>query len=323
MNLNSLRDVLKNSTRFAWRRLEARVGRLRDVRAQRQVLRTLPSIEESIARVQGRWEFETPPSSSKPIFILSAGWRSGSTMLQRLVLTSGEVLIWGEPYDHCDFTRHLADPLKAFTDDWPPESFIATTAKLKSDEALSGKWVASLYPDPAHLLRAQRSFFETLYAEPAAAIGYSRWGFKEVRLSLDYAIYLKWLFPDARFLFLVRNPYNAYRSYRIFRNWYDRWPNERVLSPAHFGRVWRSLADGFVSGHEKVGGLLIQYEDLIEGRFPIDRIADYLELDLSDDALGKRVSGRGRVQLEEVPAFEQRHLARQVEPLASRLGYSR
>ena len=243
-------------------------------------------------------------------------------MLQRLVLSSDEVLIWGEPYDHCDFTRRLADPLKAFTDDWPPESFIAATAKLESGEALSAQWVASLYPSPPQLLSAQRAFFETLYAEPAAAAGYSRWGFKEVRLSLDYAIYLKWLFPDARFLFLVRNPYDAYRSYRIFRNWYDRWPKDRVLTPAHFGRVWRSLADGFVSDHEKVGGLLIKYEDLVGGQLPIKKIADYLELDLSDDALGKRVSGRGKVQLREVPSFERRHLAREVEPLASRLGYS-
>lgn len=271
--------------------------------------------------MERRWDLGPQPSGSRPIFILSAGWRSGSTMLQRLVLSSGQALIWGEPYDHCDFVRRSADPLLAFTDDWPPDSFIGADSKLESGEALSGKWVASLYPNPLHLLKAQRSFFETLYADPAAEAGYSRWGFKEVRLTLDYAIFLKWLFPDAQFLFLHRNPYDAYRSYRIFRNWYDRWPAERVLTPAHFGKVWRTLADSFVNGHEKVGGLLIKYESLIGDEYPVGRIADYLGMELSDDALGKRVSGRGSVQLRTVPAFELRHLADQVEPLASQLGY--
>ena len=35
-------------------------------------------------------------SDCKPVFVFSSSWRSGSTMLQRYITASGEVLIWGE-----------------------------------------------------------------------------------------------------------------------------------------------------------------------------------------------------------------------------------
>ena len=34
--------------------------------------------------------------SYSPIFIFTTGWRTGSTLLQRLITSSGETLIWGE-----------------------------------------------------------------------------------------------------------------------------------------------------------------------------------------------------------------------------------
>lgn len=35
----------------------------------------------------------------KPVFIFSSSWRSGSTLLQRYITASGEVLVWGETVD--------------------------------------------------------------------------------------------------------------------------------------------------------------------------------------------------------------------------------
>ena len=40
-----------------------------------------------------------------PVFILSAGWGAGSTLLQRLIMSSGEVLVWGEPFDQAAIDR--------------------------------------------------------------------------------------------------------------------------------------------------------------------------------------------------------------------------
>lgn len=52
-----------------------------------------------------------------PVFVLSAGWRSGSTLLQRMLMP--ECFIWGEPYGHACLLQSLADPLRCMTNDWP------------------------------------------------------------------------------------------------------------------------------------------------------------------------------------------------------------
>jgi ABC-type uncharacterized transport system YnjBCD ATPase subunit len=35
-----------------------------------------------------------------PIFLLATGWRAGSTLLQRMLVTDPRVILWGEPF--CD-----------------------------------------------------------------------------------------------------------------------------------------------------------------------------------------------------------------------------
>ncbi len=49
-----------------------------------------------------------------PIFIFSSGWRAGSTYLQRLVMSSGKVLIWGEPFDKSDLIQSLSTSMIPF-----------------------------------------------------------------------------------------------------------------------------------------------------------------------------------------------------------------
>ncbi len=39
----------------------------------------------------------TDRDAVQPIFVLTSGWRSGSTLLQRIVVTDPKLLIWGEP----------------------------------------------------------------------------------------------------------------------------------------------------------------------------------------------------------------------------------
>ncbi len=53
------------------------------------------SIESGIRAIRRRWPEITNDCDEHPVFILSAGWRSGSTMLQRMLMR--ECFIWGEP----------------------------------------------------------------------------------------------------------------------------------------------------------------------------------------------------------------------------------
>lgn len=318
---------LRDAARDAVRRLikipvEARTGAIKLRVAHRKALRAVPPVGESIRRIRARYGEGAAASDSRPVFVLSAGWRSGSTLLQRLVMSGGKVLVWGEPYDRCCYIQRLADTLRALGGEWPRDAFFLESREKDETIDPASEWIANLYPAVSDLGAAHRAFLDRLFANPATSRGYERWGLKEVRLSAEHAAYLRWLYPDARFLFLVRNPLAAYRSYRIFRAWYDRWPEIPVLTPEAFGRHWARIAGSFVEARPSLDARLIRFEDLVGGGVDLDELSSYLDLDLAAQVLERKVTGRGGAELAEVPGVERRLLRRAVEPVASDLGYA-
>ncbi|MDX1393813.1 MAG: sulfotransferase [Gemmatimonadota bacterium] len=255
------------------------------------------------------------------MFLLTASWRSGSTLLQRLIMSDPAVMLWGEPFAHCGYIERLAGSMSAFTAAWPPDFFFL--GHRPEDENLEESWIANLYPEPFAVLAAHRAFFETLFARPAQAAGYRRWGFKEVRVDIDQAAYLRWLFPDARIVLVVRNPYAAWRSYRLWRNWYQRWPDDPVLTPKRFGEVWSRLAEGFATRFEEVGGAFFRYEEFTgDGRdAALQRLAGHVSVEIDAGVLEHRVRGPFHQKLEPIPAPERLRLHRAVRRVAEDLGY--
>lgn len=278
------------------------------------------TIEAALEVVRRRWPHVGSRDTSAPIFIFSAGWRSGSTFLQRLLMSNPEILIWGEPYRYADVVGAMAEQVKAFTASWPKDSYFIDrhtgTGELKDE------WVANLYPAMTDFLESHLAFFERLFVAPAAARGRRHWGFKEVALTVDHACYLRWLYPNAKFIFLYRNPYKAYQSYRRWRSWYRSWPEQPVFTAHTFGSFWRELTADFTANSGKVGGLLIKYEDL-RSHDTWRRLEEHLAMTLADPASLSRVDGSGGPGASSyVPRLERYLLRRQVEPLGSSLGYS-
>lgn len=215
---------------------------------------------------RSRFELPELDRSSAPAFILSAGWRSGSTLLQRMLTTEGR-LMWGEPYAFSAILRNVAAAWAPFDASWPVDRNLVSNVDVSS--GLASTWIANFYPDPSDLLRAQRTYLDALCADPAVRVGAASWGVKGVRLGAGVAYVLQHLYPGARFVFLVRNPYDAYRSYltKITRGgnpdgWYHRWPDDRVSGPSRFGEVWRGLAESMQRHARRVRGEIVRYEDL-------------------------------------------------------------
>jgi len=217
---------------------------------------SIPSLEEAINSINNRWSITLQDDKEQPIFIFSAGWRSGSTLLQRIVNSDSDTLIWGEPFAESNFIQKLANSIQVFREKEPAEYYFLKS--LKNKDSLAGRWTANLYPNINYLFQSHRNFFLTLYAQSAREYGFTRWGFKEVRLTLDHAVYLKWLFPNAKFLFLYRDPYKCYQSCYTWRNLYWTWPNEPVIGPEEFGRHWLEQVIQFTRDFEKVNGYLIR-----------------------------------------------------------------
>jgi hypothetical protein len=304
-------------------RLRAR--RLRDwLRRQPAAARAQPAsaqpIAEAIERIERRWKLPPAPRDERPVFILASNWRCGSTLLQRLVVSSGRALIWGEPWAHGDLVRRLAGSLVSVNERHPADGCFIEGRPALASGPLHEDWIANLCPEPAALVAAHRRFFLELLAEPARRRGYGVWGFKEVRLGADDASYLRWLFPAAALLFLVRNPYDAWRSYRKVRvSWFDRWPDEPVRTPAEFGSRWRERTRSFLEQHARLGATCVRYEELCSGRLTAD-LAARLDLPLRADTLELRLRGSFPAP-EPLPDAELRLLRDSVEPLAGELGY--
>ena len=268
--------------------------------------------------------------SGRPVFVLSAGWRTGSTLLQRLLMSSG-MLVWGEPYDNCAAIRSLAQMFAPFDAEWPADAWIVRSR----DDVATDRWVANRYPDPSDFVAAHRAFLDRLFAEPAARAGFPRWGIKTVRLGGEHAAYLKALYPDARVVFLVRNPYDAFLSYRLLHDvrtssywWYYRWPDKPVSTARQFGLVWHDLVRSFHELAPQLGALIISFEALAAGTaFEVleDFVDAALERSILDTRLGSSMAQRQAPTAAQsrLTTEEQWDLRDSVDPLARELGYLR
>ena len=227
--------------------------------------------------------------NQNPVFVLSAGWGAGSTLVQRLIISSGEALIWGEPLDETASVHRLAETIAPIREGWPPK---AQYAEDYAADSLSGAWIANLIPSLPLFFSSHRSFLINWLTHENVDAGYRRWGLKEVRLTIDHARYLKWLFPNARFVFVYRDLYSCYLSCRN-KPWTSVWPNYSATQIVAFAHHWKHLLKGFIDHHKDVDGLLIKYEDLISGTFSTDLLQEHLDLEIIDKSiLDKKVGGR-------------------------------
>lgn len=287
-------------------------------------LREAHDLTTAIRNIHNRWP-EPPPLTATeevPVFIFSAGWRSGSTLMQRLVMSSGEIAVWGEPLGDAAFIARLGHSLSAITEAWPPESFFDTGNGL---DGLEDQWIANLTPRMQFLKSAHVALFEQWLAHSAqVTFGATRWGLKEVRLTIDHARYLKWLFPQSRFIFVYRNPFNAFRSWKGNR-WHSTWPGYYHNSAIAYGRHWRLLMDGFLEGHSEVDGILVKFEDLVSGAIDVDRIARHIQVcELNGDVLKRKVGtpkGTIATKKNEISWFDRVSISATCGPLLEKLGY--
>ncbi|MBS9384826.1 MAG: sulfotransferase [Dolichospermum sp. BR01] len=254
--------------------------------------------------------------TEKPIFVFSAGMRSGSTWIQRLMMSSPETLIWGEPYAGSSIIQNMAKQIEQFSLEFPRKDCIYN----QEIEDISNQWVANLYPDLKFFQQAHRLFFINLFAIPARQKGAKRWGLKEVRLTGDHAVYLQWLFPESKFIFLVRNPYHAYQSYKVFTYF-----SEQQMTTENFGYIWKNLSESYVMYHEKINAEFLKYEDVVKGNFDLQELGSYLEIDLIDPNQLTRISNKHYLpQIDEntkITTSEINILKNIVNPLAEKLGY--
>jgi Sulfotransferase family len=250
-----------------------------------------------LAHLDGLMGSDVTVPADDPVIVLASGWRTGSTLAGRLITSSGDILMWGEPYHLSEVVPSITTALShTGTDSLRPAAIVSSDGY--DLDRLEHQWIATLFPEPADLVEAYRDLLRRLLAKPAAERGFAGWGFKEVRLDATDAIALRYLFPRARMVLLVRDPHDAWASYRATgRRWQVRRDDLPVAGPWRYGRLWRRLAQSFLDEADALGAMLLRMEDLADPAV-VDRLEAYLgvrfDRSVLDIRVGSTAIGRSR-----------------------------
>jgi hypothetical protein len=211
--------------------------------------------------------------SDRPVFLLSSGHRCGSTLLQRLLNSCPDVLIWGEQNGYLNgFLREYEALL-----DW--ESRFSNNRKIFLLEGYDN-FVPNMVPEDHELRTAASAHIAALFCVPAMRLGRAIWGFKEVRYGAKVALFLQRCFPKARFIHLTRNIVECFISLKHWEDSSDPWNRkwtEKSLED------WVRINGSFLNFGDKIEKLLtVKYEDVVsDPKGFIAVLSDFLNTSLN------------------------------------------
>jgi len=249
------------------------------------------------------------PLTRQPVFVLGHA-RSGTTLVQRVLNSYDDVLIWGE---HAGVLRDVA---RAWHRAVTSEQFFRDArplAEVLRDSDPTASWQAWMtWVDPASWTALVRRFVEGLFL-PQGLPGKRVWGFKEVRYRGEptdptFAL-LRHLHPDALWVFVVRHPLEVMASQR-------RTPfGPRTLAELRESvAVWCARYEAYQALAEQpdVRSVWIRYDDLVGARNDLQALVRRLGRTLgpAQQRVLDAESGRGSSFRENAPAERWRMLPR-------------
>jgi hypothetical protein len=215
---------------------------------------------------------------------LASVGRSGSTLLQRLLNSHPDLVLFGEHEGFIHGIRSAYERLVAprtvalfETGRRQLAAILEAEPVTDSPGGWSIEWTNALRP--ADVAPAFARFIKDLvYPPDARSPSHRYWGFKEIRYGVEELRFLATILPDARFLVLARDPLAVYRS-QCRLGWGRELGAEKAADEFH--RAFSALADAWDALREPsgVGGhtRLVCYERLVADPLAhLDLIASWL-----------------------------------------------
>ncbi len=216
-----------------------------------------------------------------PIFLLGTG-RCGSTLLQKILNSVDNVMIYGE---HGGFLRQIAEAYFLNLEDKKIEKYIMSQNVAGEDPTLvfdrlkdPQLWSAWMnWYNRETVKKNFRDFTESFF-NPIALERKVHWGFKEIRYGLNDRVLemLADLYPKGRFIFMVRNPVDVVASKMSARM------SDGLETDV---QSWVEQNSYFVDFYRrnKERSKIVRYEDLIGSNSPqLKQLFDWLGFSLTD-----------------------------------------
>ncbi|QEX17026.1 hypothetical protein FRZ44_23220 [Hypericibacter terrae] len=264
-----------------------------------------------------------------PIFVIGPTTRCGTSLLQRLLNSTGKAVIYGENFA---LLQTFPDIIRNYQREADAKRKVIAMARdllVKEKEDFEA---SSLFPDFDNYLRALIGSFRLLmrsYRDDAAALGFERWGIKhQIRNQTSFAL-LPRLLPDARYVMIYRDLLPVARSAKA------RWPGD-FRGPQDWRRFARNWADNIRTMQRLSGDafLLFKYETFTADPEPhLQRLERFVEIEGIDRAvMARRINDQPRFAPDgtaitdyrppqEVSAEETSLMMGECEPFYRELGY--
>lgn len=217
----------------------------------------------------------------RPIIILSTG-RAGSTLLQKLLNTHHEMVIWGE---HAGILNQLMNMSKVVsTIEWIPEKEPKGNWLLQKNRPLNEKrwtaWDGSFSKDSFH--NHIKKFLDDLFNKEVPEN--IRWGFKEIRYcNIEVMDFISKIYPHAQFILLLRNPIDSCVSFTTANS------SKELKMPSDFSSKLSKIANNQIKPtfqffkeaieYYPENNQVVLYEQLVNNPHDVlDEIARFLNL---------------------------------------------
>jgi hypothetical protein len=219
-----------------------------------------------------------------PVFVIGPTTRCGTSLLQRLLNSTGRIVVYGENFA---LLQTFPDIIRNYQREADAKRKVIAMARDLLVEKREDFEASSLFPDFDSYLRALIGSFRLLlrsYRDDAAALGFERWGIKhQIRSQTSFAI-LPRLLPDARYVMIYRDLLPVARSAKA------RWPGD-FRGPQDWRRFARNWADNIRTMQRLSGDafLLLKYENFTADPEPhLQRLERFVEIDGIDRAVMTR-----------------------------------
>jgi hypothetical protein len=244
-------------------------------------------------------DYYPQPEAEFPIFLLGTG-RCGSTLLQKILNSVENAMIYGE---HGGFLKQVAAAYFLNFEDKMIEKYIMSQNVAGKDpisvfETLKNPQLWSAWTNWYNQETVKsnfRDFIESFF-NPSSLEQKVHWGFKEIRYGLDDRVpeMLTDLYPDGRFVFIVRHPVDVIASKISAR------ASDGIEADAH---TWVAQNTYFLhfSRENSEKSKIVHYEELINNNSKeLSQLFRWLGFSLSDrqrdiiEATKPRYKGRPR-----------------------------
>jgi len=267
-----------------------------------------------------------PPDEAKfPIFLLGTG-RCGSTLLQKILNSVDNAMIYGE---HGGFLKDVARAYFLNLEDKMIEKYIMSQNAAGKDpisvvETLKNPQLWSAWTNWYNQETVRNNFrdFIESFFNPISLEQKVHWGFKEIRYGLNDRVpeMLTDLYPDGRFVFIVRHPVDVVASKISAR------ASDGIEADAHTWVAQNSyFLDFFRENRER--SRIVCYEELISNDIKqLNQLFDWLGFALSDrqrDIIEiTKPSYKGRPRPAKLTHDEVSSINKITQEIRNELGYS-